>query len=245
MLGVAQATPVVDYQQLIEFIKSGRNADFKQALGTLTRREINLSGRSVLMGTAIGAGNASAVEAMLDWGMAVNRTLPFAYQGESYEVTPLLFAISAKARGGVIERLIARGADVNRDSEGLRPLNLALMTGQSAVANLLLDHGAQATYVEARSGITPLMELALAGDDAALARRLVDAGCPVNAQTSSGGTALALAVTAGNRPMVKVLLDLGANPNIRTGKGETALAIAQRRHKPELVDMLRQHGAQP
>jgi len=118
MLGVAQATPVVDYQQLIEFIKSGRNADFKQALGTLTRREINLSGRSVLMGTAIGAGNASAVEAMLDWGMAVNRPM--------------------------VEVLLDLGANPNiRTGKGETALAIAQRRHKPELVDMLRQHGGQ------------------------------------------------------------------------------------------------------
>lgn len=248
-LDAATPRPPVSYSQMIGYIKNGQSAQFKLGLAGRTRDEINLSGRSILMASAVTSGQADAVDALLDWGMDVNRSLALAQSETPLEITPLLLAISAKANPGLIQHLLARGANVNKASEGLLPLNLALSTRQFELATLLLDSGARASAVD-NQAISPLMELATtvrdAEDDAALsilAKRLVAAGCDVNAQNKWGGTALIFAVMSGNPVMVRTLLELGAKPDILNGKGESPLAIAQRLQREDLAVLLEQFGA--
>lgn len=244
------ARPPVNYSQLAGYIKSGQIAQLKLGIEGRTGDEINLSGRSILMATAISTGQADAVDALLDWGMDVNRSMALVQHGTSLEITPLMQAISAKADLRLVQRLIARGANVNKGSEGLLPLNLALSTQQFDLAMLLLDSGAQVSAVDDLAGMTPLMELSISArgaDDKALpilAKRLATAGSNVNAKNNRGGTALIFAVISGNPVMVRTLLELGANPNTKNEKGEPPLAIALRRQREDLAGLLREFGAQ-
>ena len=151
----AYARPAVNYDQLVGYIKSGQTAQLKLGLEGRTRDEINLSGRSILMATAIASGQADAIDALLDWGMDVNQSLVLAEQGVALEITPLLHAISAKTGHSLVRHLINRGANVNKGSEGLLPFNFALSTQQFDVAILLLDSGARVSAVDDLAGMTP------------------------------------------------------------------------------------------
>ncbi|MDR0777363.1 MAG: ankyrin repeat domain-containing protein [Azonexus sp.] len=247
---VADARPPVDYKQLIDYIKNGQTAQFKAELAGRTREDINLSGRTVLMASAIASNQADAVDALLDWGMDPNRALRLFASGEASGVTPLLLAISSRAGPDLVKRLIARGANVNQDSEGLLPLNVALSMQQFELAALLLDRGAQVSAADALMGDTPLMELSMTQSEdekalSALAKRITGAGGNVDAQNKRGGTALMMSITSGNPVMVRILLELGANPNIKNAKGESPLAMALRRQREDLAGLLRQFGAQP
>lgn len=249
-IAVAGARPPVDYKQLVDYIKSGQIAQFKAELAGRAREDINLSGRTVLMASAIASNQAEAVDALLAWGMDPNRALLLSALGEGSEITPLLLAISSRASPDLVGRLIARGANVNQGSEGLLPLNFALSMQQFELATLLLDRGAQVSAADVLMGNTPLMELSMTpiGDEetlSALAKRIIGAGGNVNAQNKRGGTALMMSITSGNPVMVRILLKQGANPNIKNAKGESPLAMALQRQREDLAGLLGQFGARP
>jgi ankyrin repeat protein len=122
--------------------------------------------------------------------------------------------------------LIEHGADVNaKDYKGFTPLHNAAGAAADKVVGLLLKHGAKPralnTYRE-----TPLHKCAAgAGDkkDAAararIAEKLIDAGAPVNAATTSGRTPLWYAAAKGNLALVRTLLARGADPK-KKARGE-------------------------
>ena len=62
-------------------------------------------------------------------------------------------------------------------------------------------------------------------------QRLIAAGANVNAQESSGFSALTTAGIYGCPEMVSFLLQSGANPNARTPRGETVVALLARYEK--------------
>ncbi len=84
----------------------------------------------------------------------------------------LLMLASLKGMLALCERLIAKGADVNKP--GWAPLHYAATHGHVAVMTLLLDHHA---YIDAGSpnGSTPLMMASLYGTPAAV-KLLLEAG---------------------------------------------------------------------
>lgn len=98
----------------------------------------------------------------------------------------LLMLASLKGMLALCERLIAKGADVNKP--GWAPLHYAATHGHVAVMTLLLDHHA---YIDAASpnGSTPLMMASLYGTPAAV-KLLLEAGADPMLRNDQGLTAL-------------------------------------------------------
>ena len=175
--------------------------------------------------------------------------------------TPLFVASSANGTAAVVARLLAKGADVNGgDTRGVTPLIAAAGVGNSAVAKLLLAHGADPNAYASGGGqktATPLMGAAH-NADLDLARRLLARKVDVNVQSpESDGTvkngpvafgslsALHLAAAAASTPMVTLLLDAGATIDAGDVRGYTPLdwAIASDRPNQQVVSLLVKRGA--
>ena len=94
--------------------------------------------------------------------------------------------------------LLERGVDVNaRDKIGWIPLHMAAFHGRVGVAQVLLDHGANAT-LETKNGETALHIISRGkydteGQGASTARLLLERGVDVNARDKIGWTPLHLA----------------------------------------------------
>lgn len=199
------------------------------------------------MGVAVANAKPAAVETLMDWGIPPDTALPFKQQGEAYEVTPLLYAISARAGLPTVKALVRRGAG---PAAGLLPLNFAVSLRQYDVAAYLLDEGANAKAADETSRTTPLMELATTADDtapepSAIAQHLLRAGADPNARGLQGVTALRFAVLGGKRRLVQTLLAAGADPNTTNDKGETVLQLARRKQFGDIVALLQAAGARP
>jgi ankyrin repeat protein len=156
------------------------------------------------------------------------------------DLTPLLFAV----REGAMESarvLIAKGADVNRESvDGSSPLLVAVQNGHYELAEFLIEHGGNPNRANSK-GWTPLY--------LAVKNR--------NQET----TAIPGPNTAGVLDFIKLLLDRGANPNLRikdateVHQGMTALWLKEAGATPLLraalcgdltvVRLLIDHGADP
>lgn len=245
------ARPAPDYKQLVGYIKQGQVMLLRQALKDKTREDINLSGRAVLISSAISSQKPDAIDALVDWGIDVNRSLPQMEGNESFAITPLVYAISGKAGLPMVEWLVKRGADVNKASESLLPLNFALSLRQYDVANFLLDKGANPNGADGLSQITPLIDLIVSSQEAegieslTMAKRLLKAGASIEARPVRGSTPLGFAVSGGKIEMARFLLDQGANPNEKNAKGESLLAVANRKQREDIATLLRQYGAKP
>lgn len=98
----------------------------------------------------------------------------------------LLMLASLKGMQALCERLIAKGADVNKP--GWTPLHYAATNGHVAVMTLLLDHHA---YIDAASpnGSTPLMLASLYGTPAAV-KLLLEAGADPMLKNDQGLSAI-------------------------------------------------------
>nr|WP_246505525.1 ankyrin repeat domain-containing protein [Coralloluteibacterium stylophorae] len=170
------------------------------------------------------AGDAGAVERLLDLGFAVDAT-------DAQGCTALLRA----AGGGqlaLVERLLARGADpAHAARTGATPLSAALTAGHAAVVERLLAHGAR---VDQRlpAGVTPLM-LAAALGQPDMVGRLLAHQADLHARDERGQTALHVAMLyafgAGQRARVLALFDTlllaGADAGAAADEGHTPLLL--------------------
>ncbi len=155
--------------------------------------------------------------------------------GDDAAITPahaqdLLTAAATCDAVGALERLLARGVDVNgRDACGGTALVAAASSGGVNVTHRLLEAGADPNVSsgEHRWYRTPLLAAVIRADGD-LARVLVDAGADPNAATPSGRSVLMYAATARDRRLIEALLRHGADPcrKDETGLDATRVAFA-------------------
>jgi ankyrin repeat protein len=185
-------------------------------------------------------GRVEQVKKLLDKGVDVNSRNNF---GE----TPLT-AAAGRGHLEVVKLLLERGAKVNSETGNgrnalVKAMEKAWMRGgaQSAVAKLLIEHGAKPTNLETAAFVgdmatiehliaegadvhqkikpddqTILFTAALGGQPEMI-RLLLDKGLKVDDADKRGQTPLMAAVAGGNVEAIKVLLDRGANVNGKDG----------------------------
>jgi len=199
------------------------------------------------------------------------------YSGKAGGSTPMLFAIQAGDLKSV-EALIAAGADVNQAAaDGTTPLLASIynfsrtssQTGRAgplryapslAIADLLLDHGAQVNASD-RAGYTPLhgaMLVLVSGGTG----RLPQIGFqPGKLSTPDAPTPVVPKNEAEGLKLVARLLDQKADPNAPTqnttpgpvgalrvnpaSAGSTPFHLAAFAHSAKLIDLMVAHGANP
>lgn len=154
---------------------------------------------------------------------------------------------------GVLEALVAHGADPNRratkrvrlaaatsplfDTLGSTPFMLAAVAADVPVMRLFLDHGAD-TNVTTPVGSTALMAAAGAAtyawqspgteDEALEAVKLVlELGADVNEADEAGNTALHGAANRGANSIIELLLSSGAQLDVANEEGWMPVTIAQ------------------
>ncbi|MDB0529562.1 ankyrin repeat domain-containing protein [Ralstonia solanacearum] len=141
-------------------------------------------------------------------------------------IMPLVIAASL-GKPEIVEQVIQAGADPNNAGPSdmpLPPLEVALSNNKYAAAMVLLRSGARGDYTLEGSGATALMTLAFnrstdQGQAADMVRVLIEHGAKLNAQDSTGNTALHLAARMGNGAVLRSLLRRGADRCIKNAKG--------------------------
>ena len=174
--------------------------------------------------TCARSGSAVAVELLLESGAAVDAV--DAWRGQ----TALMWA-AAEDHTGVIDLLLARGADVGaQSSRGFDALGFATRQGAHAAVRRLLAAGADANR-PLPSGQS-LLQMAIVNDHFSIARTLLEGGADPNFADKRGRTALH-DVIAAREPsrlhrapgatdplpsleLLRELLVAGADPDLRT-----------------------------
>jgi len=191
---------------------------------------------------------------------------------------PLISHPSALRTGDVetIKPLVLAGIDINHpNSKGITPLHVVAQEGHVAVAQLLLQNGANLharyddlwtpLHLAAQNGhleMTTLLinyggrvigpkddftPLHFAAQEGYLdiAQLLLTQDADVRARYQNGWTPLHLAAQEGHTPMVTLLLDYGASINAMTAQGFTPLHSAAFLGRLDSVRMLLIKHAQP
>ena len=171
---------------LQKFIERGTSPDTSDA-----------DGNTLLM-LAARSGHLKVAQFLVDQKASVNM--------KSKVGDTALMAASLKGHVPVAGFLIERGAEVN--PEGWTPLHYAAFEGQAAMITFLLGKGANKD-APAPNEYTALM-LAIRGAHEEAARTILYADPNVRYKTSSGDTALKLAMAKGYTPVVDLLKRAGA-----------------------------------
>jgi ankyrin repeat protein len=159
----------------------------------------------------------------------------------------LLDIFEAASLGDVrqAETLLANDPDLANalNFDGFHPLGLAAFFGNNALANLLLERGAQ---VNSRSqnalGAAPLHS-ALAARNNTLVKIFLEHGADVNLTESGGYTPLHIAAQNGDVEALSLLMDNHPDPNPRLeADGLTPLGTAVKYGNELAAVFLRQHG---
>ena len=188
---------------------------------------------------ALRDGRIEAALAALDAGAS---PLALPAPGEKDQRTlPMLATLLGDMRP--LRRIIAAGADLNRDHQGLTPLLAATRDswhGRPEAVMTLLANGADARATDP-DGNTPLHHAARSSDPA-VAALLLDAGALVDALNGEGQSPLGLTCAAGNWRLARFLLEHGARPEPVDGQ-PALLAAAGGEDDPAGVQLLLRHKA--
>jgi ankyrin repeat protein len=168
-----------------------------------------------------------------------------------------LFAAIKRADAGEVQRLLASGADVNRNEAGASPLFAAMERLARAparrtpteaevakvvdVVELLLANGARVD-VRASGGAMPIHMAALTGQTT-LVQMLIAKGAGVDVRTTDGVTPLYQAAKKDAAEVAELLIDRGADVNARTKSGYTPLEVAAEHGSAEVATLLLARGA--
>jgi cytohesin len=139
--------------------------------------------------------------------------------------------------------LLEHGADPNVGTGEHQLMRTAAITGDRALAEALLAHGAKVNPGDDGYGAESPLHAALAEGHGDVAELLVAKGADVHARTVQGRTPLHFAVFyLKDRRVIELLLARGADVNARDKEGRTPLAFARAQRRPDLADLLRRHG---
>jgi ankyrin repeat protein len=127
------------------------------------------------------------------------------------------------------------------DSDGEGSLMYAVEHGHCAMAELLLDKGADVDAQGGRYGNA--LQAASSRGHEAMVKLLLGKGADVNARGTWYGNALQAASYKGHEAVVRLLLDKGADVNAQGGRYSNVLEGASYRGHEQIVKMLLDKGA--
>jgi TolB-like protein/ankyrin repeat protein len=184
-------------------------------------------------------GHADIVELLIANGADINSTATGNLK------TPLFEAARGKHQS-TVALLINKGANVNStDSNASTPLHLAVISGNSEIASLLLANGAKVNAKTTRgdyAGETPLHATAYSGQ-MQVTELLLASGADIDATDQNGYTPLRRAVDEGQLALVELLIKKGADIATRDKYGMTPLHVVARTDQIALAELLISSGA--
>jgi len=146
-----------------------------------------------------------------------------------------------------VRSIIAAGANVDEPAVWGTPLDIAVAKGSNAIAELLIEAGADVEGATADSvgRQHPLHLVATRLSGASMAQLLINGGAKLDARDKAGKTPLIRAVSAGNIEVADVLLKAGADiEKGDTELGASPLSWAACSDQVRAVEFLLSKGAQ-
>jgi ankyrin repeat protein len=139
--------------------------------------------------------------------------------------SPPIFAAAGKGNLDLVQLLLKHGANPSAYSSqhaGCCGLHIAAEKNYVDVVRALLSAGVDVNIRSEKQKLTPLISAACCGSLEAV-KVLIEAGADIDAQSSTGNTALMLAIDRGKIDVATTLIDAHANLEIKGQKGWTAL----------------------
>ena len=154
-----------------------------------------------------------------------------------------LMIAASKGYPSEIERLIAKGADVNAEADGVTPLIFAVANNKQDAVATILSYGPEVDKLTSTYE-TPLL-IAAKNSFFETAELLIRAGADIDFGDSHGATPLHYAAVYGYPDIADLLIYYDADISARTTDGSTPLHGSIWAGNTDITDLLLQHGANP
>jgi len=217
-----------------ELIAAGADAGAAAQDGWTVLHQAAMDGDAEIAGLLLGAGadaNATDDRGRFPLGIALRwRRKEVAHLLRDRSPRRDVFVASALGEVEALERFLEREPDLvtARYASGTGaeadPLHFAVIWGQRAAAELLLERGASPRA--ASDNVEPPLTIAAARGDAAIARMLIRSGAPVEDRGPNWPSALFASASLGHPDVVELLLQDGADHGLRNWLQRTPLHVA-------------------
>lgn len=146
------------------------------------------------------------------------------------------------------EQRVAELAGAQRDlaiqysHDGWTPLHLACFFGHPAIAEALLNYGADVAARSRNAMANTPLHAAAAGRNLEVVRVLIQRGADVNARQHGGWTALHAAAQSGNLEMARLLIASGSDVKARADNNQNAMDLALTKGHQAVVNLLDEYA---
>jgi ankyrin repeat protein len=224
----------------------GSDSDYMAVLELLLASKADVNAREqgyqgTPLVTAVQAGNAAAVEALLAAGANVSAT-------NTVGETPLHAAskirpdAAASVVSNIVVRLLKAGASPDaRDDRRATPLHAAANVGKPVIAVLLIAAGASVD--QAGPNLWTPLHLAVYSGNRQMVEQLLSNGADPERRTREGATALRIAVAIKSNDLVALLLKHDADANAVYDDSATLLMAVVEAGDTNLMKLLLDAGA--
>ena len=203
---------------------------------------LNLKGLTLLMKSAE-AGHLKCVQTLLKLNANVNRVYD-EDSGQSYGNSTALYLASKEGHYEIVKTLLQYHADPN--DLDYRALYAACAKGNSALAELLIEHGAELTDDQDEFGTNAFKKAVYSGN-IKLIEYLIKHGADIHDYNKYSQHALIQACKRDNIGVMEVLLKHGADINVTEYGADTdfdsCIHIACKKNNINMIRFLLQHNA--
>jgi len=151
-----------------------------------------------------------------------------------------IFEAAALGPAQRVSDLLSESPSIVNDysADGFTALHFAAYFLQPAVANLLIEHGADVAAIAKNPTKVMPLHSAASSRNVAVARQLLEHGAPANARQQAGWTPLHAAAQNGDLETLELLLQYGADAKSRNDEGKTPADLAKEKNHQPILDRL-------